>query len=113
MMALLLYYVSERAKSNVSLDADATELLVRCCGGRADTLFVSISARLRSYRADQEDSNRPHLTRREVADALERLRIRIPSEKPVSTALDIHTLSGQEFESVIRRSYWRWGSRQS
>jgi hypothetical protein len=87
-------------KDHIALDHDATELLVRGCGGRSDTL-LSQFRRVCGVIEQLKETNRPQLTRQEVADALERLRIRIPPERPVSIAFDIHTLSGQEFESVI------------
>ena len=92
---------AEAWKDHIALDADATELLVRCCGGRSDTLLAQFR-RICGLIEQIKKTNRPQLTRQEVADALERLRIRIPSVTSVSPAFDIHTLSGQEFESVIK-----------
>jgi Holliday junction resolvasome RuvABC ATP-dependent DNA helicase subunit len=91
----------EAWKGHIALDADATQLLVRCCGGRSDTL-LSQFRRICGVIEQIKKTNRPQLTRQEVADALERLRIRVPSLASDSTTFDIHTLSGQEFEVMIK-----------
>ena len=98
---LVSVLTTEAWKDHIALDPDATELLVRCCGGRSDTLLGQFR-RVCGVIEQIKKTNRPQLTRQEVADALERLRIRVPSGKPISIAFDIHTLSGQEFESVIK-----------
>lgn len=47
-------------------------------------------------------TNKPELTRQEVADALEHLRIKVPPAFSPKAAFNLQSLSGQEFEHVIK-----------
>jgi restriction system protein len=49
-----------------------------------------------------KNTNKPQLTGQEVSDALDRLRIKIPPPVNPNTVFNIHALSGQEFEHVIK-----------
>jgi Holliday junction DNA helicase RuvB len=97
---------TEAWKDHIALDADASELLVRCCGGRSDT-HLSQFRRICGVIEQIKKTNRPQLTRQEVADALERLRIRVPSVTSVSP-LSISTLYRvKNSRASSRRSYWK------
>ena len=90
---------AEAWKDHIALDPDATELLVRCCEGRSDTL-LSQFRRVCGVTEQIKQTNRPQLTRQEVADGLERLRIRVPSGKPISIAFEIRHSIGTGPERV-------------
>jgi len=91
----------EAWKDKIELNRDASELLVRVGGGRTDLM-------LRQFRRvcgviDQlKMTSRPQLAVQEIIDALERLRIDIPPSERATGPFDIHALSGQEFEYVIK-----------
>lgn len=91
----------EAWKDHIALDRDAAELLIRAAGNRSD-IMLAYFRRVCGVIEQIKQSNRPQLTRKEVEDALARLRIKIPAAVPSGTATNIHVLSGQEFERVIK-----------
>jgi len=88
-------------KDRIGLDRDAAELLVRASGGRTDTMLHQFR-RLCGVIEQVKSTNKPQLTRQEILDALERLRIKIPPPANPNAIFNIHALSGQEFEHVIK-----------
>lgn len=91
----------EAWKGRISLDDDAADLLLRASSGRSEQLlnqFWRVCGEI-----DQiKNTNKPHLTHQEVADAMERLRIKIPAAISATAVLNLQSLSGQEFEGVIK-----------
>jgi hypothetical protein len=88
-------------KDRISLDREASELVVIISGGQTDVM-------LRQFRRicgviDQiKNTNQPQITKEEILVALARLRIKIPTATRPSAISSIHALSGQEFEQVIK-----------
>ena len=91
----------EAWKDRIALDPDAAELLIRAAGGKA-ALMVSHFQRACGVIEQIKSTNRPQLTRQEVEDAMVRLRIKIPAPMGAFKGKDIHSLTGQEFEQVIK-----------
>lgn len=91
----------EAWKDRIAFDPDAAELLVRAAGSKS-AVMVSHFQRICGVIDQIKNTNRPQLTRQEVEDALVRLRIKIPVPMGTSRGRDIHALTGQEFERVIK-----------
>jgi hypothetical protein len=91
----------EAWKDRISLDPDAADLLLRASGGRSDLMLTQFR-RVCGVIEPLKYSNKPQLTSHEVANALERLRIKIPPVVSPKALFNLQALSGQEFELVIK-----------
>jgi hypothetical protein len=93
--------VAEAGKSRISFEPGAAELLVRCSNGLSSVLMSRYKKVIGQI--DQiSRTNMPCLTVDEIATALAKLRIEIPTETPATAHRDMDTLTGQEFESLIK-----------
>jgi HJR/Mrr/RecB family endonuclease len=101
-MELMAVLKAEAAKNRVSLEPDAEELLVRCSDGLS-TVLLDRYRKVIGKIPQVNQTNQPHLTLDEVSTALAKLRIEVPPTGPqVPSSRDIDSLTGQEFESLIK-----------
>jgi len=97
---LLSRLEAEGWKNRITFEPDAAALLVRCSGGQTKRL-LSVFQRAVSVIEQVKTTNKPHITKLEILDALARCRIAVPAETSRLGALNLQTLSGHEFERVV------------
>jgi hypothetical protein len=91
----------EAWKDKIEIDPDAADLLIQACLGRSDILLTQLR-RVCGVVPQIKQTNRPRLTRQEVFEAFQRLRIKLPANPSVLSKLNIQNLGGQDFERVIK-----------
>ncbi len=92
---------AEAWKSRISFQPGAAEILVRCSDGLSGVLlnrFRKVIGQIKQV----SETNQPCLTVEEVSTALAKLRIEIPHTTSAPVHRDIDSLSGNEFESLIK-----------
>lgn len=92
---------TEAWKSRISFAPGAAELLVRVSNGLSSVLLSRFRKVIGQIKQVSE-TNKPCLSVGEISSALARLRIEIPHETSVPAHRDMDSLSGQEFESLMK-----------
>jgi hypothetical protein len=95
---------------SITFEDEAAALLVRCCEGRAD-LLLRIFRRIVPHIPQIQTTNRPRICESEVGIALKKCRIMPVPLLSRTEQFDIHHLSGQEFELVIKSLLTKMGFR--
>ena len=98
---LLALLEDEAAKDRISFDSGAGELIVRCSNGRSGILLNRFR-RIVPLIDQVQRTNHPCLTVEEISTALARLRIEIPKVAPAANQRDLDSLSGQDFEALVK-----------
>lgn len=92
---------AEAWKGRISFEPGAAELLVRVSNGLSSVLFHRFKKVVGQIKQVSE-TNQPTLTVEEVSTALAKLRIEVPNETSIRSHCDVDSLTGQEFESLIK-----------